>query len=550
MTVRLLDLDDPAVAVDAVGAKALGLARARRAGLPALPGFVVPAQMAETALRTGAEALARGGSGAARLAVSEVALEPALVRDLRAAAQRLGPALVVRSSSPHEADAAWAGAFTSYLGVGPDDLDVAVRGCWASVFSPTSLDRCEALELPVDRLGMAVLVQPEVVAEAGGTARCEADGSVTVTSVRGSPAPLLAGWAPGAVCRVATDGAVDGADPSLPPALPAAVADLARDVRDALGHGLVEWAARDGEVVLLQSQPLPHEPPRAGRPALTPGLHVGVCLRVARLVSRFPGPLAADLVLPWAVALPAPPEVSAAPGGDPAAMLAEVRALARELTLQAWRDLARAADALARLRGLEPGSTGPLTSAREPDAARGGRALGLLAGLADHLVATGALRAPGDLWRLSTPHLQALVADVGPSARRDPAAPSHRLPPDPWGPFVHAVVRATGRQAVGTPSAPGAAAGVAYVLAAGSGDALPVAGRVLVADRPLPSLAALLWNAAGLVTAGGSPGAHLIEVAQSLGVPAVTGCRLDGLLDGRTLLAVDGDGGTVAAVPG
>lgn len=550
MTVGLLDLDDPAVAVEAVGAKALRLARARRAGLPALPGFVVPAQMAETALRTGAEALARGGSGAARLAVSDVALDPALVRDLRAAAQRLGSALVVRSSSPHEADAAWAGAFTSYLGVGPDDLDVAVRGCWASVFSPTALDRRDALELPVEQLGMAVLVQPEVVAEAGGTARCEADGSVTVTSVRGSPAPLLAGWAPGAVCHVAADGAVDGADPSLPPSLPGAVADLARDVRDALGHGLVEWAARDGGVVLLQSQPLADAPPRAERPALTPGLHVGVCLRVARLVSRFPGPLAADLVLPWAVALPAPPEARTDPGGNPAAMLAEVRALARELTLQTWRDLARAADALARLRGLEPGSTGPLASAREPDATRGGRALGLLAGLAEHLAATGVLRTPGDLWRLSTPHLQTLVAGARPSARRYPVGPSHRLPPEPWGPFVHAVVSATGRQAQGTPSAPGAAAGVAHVLATGSGGAPPVPGRVLVADRPLPSLAALLWNAAGLVTAGGSPGAHLLEVAQSLGVPAVTGCRLDGLLDGRTLLAVDGDGGTVAAVPG
>lgn len=546
MSGRLLDLDDESAAVEAVGAKALRLGRARRAGLPALPGLVVTAEAATTALRAGADALAGGGSGAARLAVGDAALDSGLSAELRAAARRLGPALVVRSSSPQEADVAWAGAFTSYLGVGPDDLGVAVRGCWASVFSPPALARCDALEVPVDRVGMAVLVQPEVVAAAGGTARCEADGTVTVTAVRGSPAPLLAGWAPGAVYRVATDGSVDHADPSLPSALPARVAVLARAVRDALGHGLVEWVLHDDDVVLLQSQPLADAPPPAARPALAAGLHVGICLRVARLVSRLPGPLAAELVLPWAVALPdalpAGPEVHPAPVGDPAAMLAEVRAIARELTVQAWRDPARAAAALARLRGLQPGSTAPLASAREPDAGRGGRVLGLLAGLADHLVASGVLGAPGDLWRLSTTQLEALVA------RPEPVAPSHRLPPEPWGPFVHAVVSGAGRQAGGTPSAPGARAGVAHVIAAGSEGAPVSPGRVLVADRPLPSLAALLWKAAGLVTTGGGPGAHLIEVAQSLGVPAVTGCRVDGLLDGPTLLAVDGDLGTVAGV--
>lgn len=546
MSGRLLDIDDTAAAVEAVGAKALHLGRARRAGLPALPGVVVTTEAATSALRAGVDALARGGSGAARLTVGDAALDPGLAADLLVTGRRLGPALVVRSSSPQEVEVAWAGAFTSYLGVGPDELGVAVRGCWASVFSPPALARCDALELPVERVGMAVLIQPEVAPAAGGTARAGADGTVTVTAVRGSPAPLLAGWAPGVVCRVDTDGSVDHTDTSLPPELPARVAVLARAVLDALGHGLIEWVLHDDEIVLLQSQPLPEPPPPAARPALAVGLHVGICLRVARLVTRLPGPLAADLVLPWAVALPdalpTPPEVRAVPIGDPATMLAEVRAIARGLTLQAWRDPARAATALARLRGLAPGSTDPVASAREPDAAQGGRVLGLLAALADHLVAAGVLWAPSDVWRLSTAQLEALVAHPHPVAR------SHRLAPEPWGPFVHAVVSGAGRQATGTPSAPGAGAGVAQVIAAGSEGAQVRPGRVLVADRPLPSLAALLWKAAGLVTTGGGPGAHLLEVAQSLGVPAVTGCRVEGLLDGRTLLAVDGDLGTVAAV--
>ncbi|MGH2791337.1 MAG: PEP-utilizing enzyme, partial [Actinomycetota bacterium] len=75
---------------------------------------------------------------------------------------------------------------------------------------------------------------------------------------------------------------------------------------------------------------------------------------------------------------------------------------------------------------------------------------------------------------------------------------------------------------------------------------------VLVTQRPLNRFAPLLWQAAALVTAGGGPAAHLLEVARSIGVPAVTGCRLDALSDGVAdgvadhLVAVDGDRGTVS----
>jgi phosphoenolpyruvate-protein kinase (PTS system EI component) len=73
--------------------------------------------------------------------------------------------------------------------------------------------------------------------------------------------------------------------------------------------------------------------------------------------------------------------------------------------------------------------------------------------------------------------------------------------------------------------------------------------RVLVAPMPLPQLAPLLWHAAALVTTGGSSGAHLFEVARSLGVPAVIAAgALEGTADGA-LLAVDGDGGRVTVLP-
>jgi phosphoenolpyruvate-protein kinase (PTS system EI component) len=60
----------------------------------------------------------------------------------------------------------------------------------------------------------------------------------------------------------------------------------------------------------------------------------------------------------------------------------------------------------------------------------------------------------------------------------------------------------------------------------------------------------MLWGAAALVTLGGNPGAHLVEVARSLGVPAVVdagdhGATLGEFAGSHAIAAVDGDGGGV-----
>jgi signal transduction protein with GAF and PtsI domain len=54
----------------------------------------------------------------------------------------------------------------------------------------------------------------------------------------------------------------------------------------------------------------------------------------------------------------------------------------------------------------------------------------------------------------------------------------------------------------------------------------------------------MLWGAAGLVATGGNANAHLIEVADSLGVPAVVGCNL-GNVPENALVAVGGESGEV-----
>jgi phosphoenolpyruvate-protein kinase (PTS system EI component) len=69
---------------------------------------------------------------------------------------------------------------------------------------------------------------------------------------------------------------------------------------------------------------------------------------------------------------------------------------------------------------------------------------------------------------------------------------------------------------------------------------------VVTASHPLPNLAALVWDAAGLVTRSGSPAAHLFEAARALRVPAVCGVEMEPAPG--EVVAVDGTAGTVATL--
>ena len=191
-------LDDPsAVDPKRVGAKAAALAIARQGGLPVLPGFVVEAAASNEHMQMGASALAHRGSGGARLAV--ISVPPRASARLVAAGRRLSSALAVRSSASIGSDGEWAGAFTSYIDVRPEELPKAVAGCWASAFSVDALARQRWLGTEPGSLSMAVLIQPAIEAVLGGVAEISPDGSLKVEAVIGSPAPLLQGWARGAM---------------------------------------------------------------------------------------------------------------------------------------------------------------------------------------------------------------------------------------------------------------------------------------------------------------------------------------------------------------
>lgn len=251
-TSELLSLDDPASAdPDVAGAKAAALAMARAAGLPVLPGFVVPVAAASEPMRVGRAALAdRGVARRAVMAAGRELIDAKLRAPLRAAVESLGGRVIVRSSSPLESDLRWAGAFSTVNEIGPDDIAAAISSCWASAFAPDPLERLEHRGLELDDMRLAVLLQRELRPHSGGTAHLVGD-EVRITGVRGHPGPLLAGWVEGVTVR--TSGHADGeAAEYFGAKTLAGVAELARAVHQCLGDDVIEWAS-DPEVHLLQS---------------------------------------------------------------------------------------------------------------------------------------------------------------------------------------------------------------------------------------------------------------------------------------------------------
>jgi Pyruvate phosphate dikinase, AMP/ATP-binding domain/PEP-utilising enzyme, mobile domain len=262
----------------AVGAKAARLSAALRAGLPVLPGWVVPCEAARPALSAAASAVRRGEAAAARRAALSCPLDPGLGTELAAAVASLGGRVIVRSSSPLERDPRWSGAFSSIAEVGQDDVPTAVRSCWAAAFAVDPLARLTSCGLPPEALELAVVIQPELRPAAGGAARVVAAPrtaqitgvEVDVEGVAGHPGPLLAGWAEGVSARVQVPAAGAGQRAAAPqprcwpaatsglagligPRLAYEVADLAARVYRLLGDDTIEWAVHDDRVWLLQS---------------------------------------------------------------------------------------------------------------------------------------------------------------------------------------------------------------------------------------------------------------------------------------------------------
>lgn len=536
----IFDLDHEAsLDPDRVGGKAAWLARARRAGLPVLPGLVVEARASLPHLRLGVDTLETRGPGGARLVVAGAELP--FAEYLKERAGRLGESLVVRSSTRFDAGGEFAGAFTSYLELTPAEAPKGVTGCWASTFTVATLGLLARSGVNPDAHGVSVLIQPCLTPEAGGVATVSAADVVTVIGIDGSPAGLLQGWSSGSAAT-ARHGRIEG---KLPGLIGVDVVSSVVDVMRAaarLGANRCEWAFAQGRVWLLQlDQRQPPEPSAGAVYELATFRHPEMP-DLARLVARAPGPLGEELVLPWAIA--------GMPDPDPASStdLEEARRLAREVTAEVWGtspDQAedRARRCLRALRGPDPESAiVQIRRLRRPPQKASARLLGMVAAIREAVVDAGAAADKDAVWHMSVEQVESALAGNRPKG-------GVRIGVGSWEPFLWSVVMACGNIQVGTPAAPGVGAGRRQDRDVSGEEAVVSPRSVITATHPVPGLAPLLWDGAGLVTKLGSPAAHLFESARSLGIPAVCGIELD---DWPTdsLLAVDGHTGQVAVLDG
>jgi len=116
-------------------------------------------------------------------------------------------------------------------------------------------------------------------------------------------------------------------------------------------------------------------------------------------------------------------------------------------------------------------------------------------------------------------------------------------------------VLANGEHVPGRPGAPGTAVGRLVAVRPHERPDGDCGDAILLVDQPVPSLAPLLFAARGVIARTGAAGSHLAEVARSLGVPMVLGCRPErvtgtrAIPDGAFVAAINGSTGDVALLP-
>ncbi|MFT7476249.1 MAG: phosphohistidine swiveling domain-containing protein [Verrucomicrobiales bacterium] len=518
---RVRALDDPeALDINVSGAKGAGIARAKAAGFPVLDGFVIAPHCSQAALDRAVEVLEPRGTGGARMAIIGHQLDDDLVAEINTHAEALEPPLIVRSSSVLEGSGEWSGAFTSVPEIQPSEIGQATKSVWATCFSIEVLERFEEAELEPGSAAMGILVQPEIKPEFGGAAIVDAAGAVKIDAVKGSPADLMAGWIAG-TRAVLEDGVLKGAEAIelLGESMVRTIGELALRVQSELGHNLIEWAVVDGEVILLQVQDsVVHEVEEAM--IIPAALGHPFALDFVKLAHEYPGALGDELVLGWRAAAPNLAAVPFTPTGDRDATYAQARSMAATLLAQAWGEpevdaVAHADLVLRRMRSDRPNES--IDVLRDLNSIDEGLAAQLL-GIADHLMAT--------------------------------ADGTKRRGLDRWEPVLAGVVALQGEVHEGEPSVGGVGSG-RLVWINSSKDTSHVRPRdIIVTQYPLQNYSPLLWDAAGVITIGGAPTAHLFEVARSLTVPAVINCPIAEIVkEGPVLGMLDGDAGRVALLP-
>lgn len=321
-TYNLLSL--PLDAVDLAGPKAMNLARLGRMGLPVPPAGVIASNAYREHLETPAPAealrvaLSRrdpDALAALRGRIVEQPLSDELSRLLHRLYDSLGGGtMAVRSSAVAEdlPERSFAGQHGTYFRGDLNGCLLAVKHCWASLWSDSAFAYREHAGIAHAGAAMAVILQPLVAAECAGVAFTAdpltgATDRVVVESCFGLGEALVSGKVcpdrfvfslPGLKLLERTinrkevevltgfDGRVyqwattpDRASaPSLSDTSAHELARYAVVVADGFGHPVdVEWAIEDGRVYLLQARPITalRQPSPAGRVAPPPHAEAG-----------------------------------------------------------------------------------------------------------------------------------------------------------------------------------------------------------------------------------------------------------------------------------
>ncbi|GAA3632393.1 PEP/pyruvate-binding domain-containing protein [Microlunatus ginsengisoli] len=172
----VLALDEATPDLAELGGKAASLVRLANAGLPVPDGFVVTTRayrdyLDHHGLRAQIERLIEDPDRIGRL-FAEHPLPDELVAEIIEAYADLGePPVAVRSSATAEdlPDASFAGQQETYLNVtAPLALLESVRRCWASLWTGRAIAYRDRQGIDAGQLGMAVVVQELIDAEAAG----------------------------------------------------------------------------------------------------------------------------------------------------------------------------------------------------------------------------------------------------------------------------------------------------------------------------------------------------------------------------------------------
>ncbi|WP_182907132.1 PEP/pyruvate-binding domain-containing protein [Microbispora sp. H13382] len=325
---------------DTCGGKAGALGALHRAGLPVPDGFVVPFAAYLAAVRDLDPRRLAGeadDADATRRAVEARPVHAAVIDALGRALGELGdPPVAVRSSAAGEdtGQASAAGQHESFLAVrGAGEVAVAVRACWASLFSSRAIAYRAVSgrhDRPSDDLLMAVIVQRHLDAEVSGVMFTPSDrnDATRIEASWGLGPSVVEGRVTPDTYRVAEDGSVTrtvadkqkrldrrGARlvirdvpaatrnrPAIDDATAVRLAELGERAAAVFGGPQdIEWAIAGGRTWVLQARPVTATPPPPTAPSgaadipaatfkATPGSH-GTVTGTARIV-RGPGDFA------------------------------------------------------------------------------------------------------------------------------------------------------------------------------------------------------------------------------------------------------------------